>query len=345
MPDNDQLAWFYYLVIPYLSICLLIAVTLCLITYKQQWFRPPKVNTETSKSIQTAFRYTQIICVTASMCGIGMDLSRFIISGFVLKTNENVYPYQINAYYSGADAFYYIGAITFYFIAFLKPYYTFKETAYQIHNLTLYLYLALLVAHSIVAIWYVFAVAYFVGFHEDPGPYFYQYNVPAIIMLTSFDFIFNTSLMTLFVFKLKSAMKAIESDLRASVANRWDDLTTKHALLFTITIMTNQIFLVTILIDFAIGQFGWYWNFLRGTENLANIVALYLSFPANAKQYYCLCGTCHAGIKRLFTKKREGGAARGESHRSVELVLSATTTDDPSSVKTCENTQVSSFAE
>ena len=80
MSTTDQLVWFYYVVIPYLTLCFVIALILCGITYKQLWFNPSKAY---SNKIQNAFRYTQTICVTASMCGIGMDLSRFIISGFI----------------------------------------------------------------------------------------------------------------------------------------------------------------------------------------------------------------------------------------------------------------------
>ena len=273
---------------------LLIAFLLCTRTYWQLYFQKRKK--QTSK-IKTPYHIAQIVCITSSTCGIAMDLSRWILSGLVYKTNEDVYPYQINGAYSIADLFYYIAAIAFYFAAFFKFYYTFEGTAYAMSRVTKCFFIILLAAYTIVAMWFVFAVAYFVSDRKDYGPYFYKYCIPAIIILTTFDLIFNCSLQALFVIKLRNSIQVVAAATNDKVVNRFDDLVTKNALLFTICVFTNQIFMLTILIDFLTGKFGWYWTFVRCFENLSNISALYLAHGDNAKQYKRLCGGCHKWLK------------------------------------------------
>eukprot|EP01084_Bolivina_argentea_P182223 314628_1 len=299
---------FYYFAIPYLGICLLVATFVCTASYCQLCCvhaskKANKIIADfgDSLNLKPIFRNTHLFCITTSVLCIAMDWSKFIVCGFILNTGGNIWPSSVNQYYAAADGFYYAGSISFYVIAFLKPYDIFRNTKYEIKSYIYCLFTTFILISAITAIYYVFAVVYFIPF--------FRYDIPAIIILTVNDFILNTGLMILFVSKLRTCLfelHHVSGDINniKTISQKWGDLITKHTLLFTISILTNQFFLLSIIVSFATtDSFGWYWTSFRGTENLANVIVLYLSLAMNTRKYKCLCDKCHKRVKKCFMHK------------------------------------------
>ena len=166
----------------------------------------------------------------------------------------------------------------------------------------------------------------------DP-PFFYKWAKPAIFILMVNDCILNTILMLLFVVRLKHNIQ--ESETNSSI--EWNqfaddnngqhrlskyslsfnqfskqnrsiiDIITLHTNLFGAAIVTNQLFLASLISGFWFEPIQFYIFLFRGIECCANVLVLYLSFGENRKSYSKYCRACHRATKRccVYATKRK----------------------------------------
>ena len=165
----------------------------------------------------------------------------------------------------------------------------------------------------ITAIYYCIMIALFDSLktaNMSEQQAFTDYIAPASIILMVDDFILNSSLMILFIYKLRQVSLMNDNIDRTII-----DVMTRHTLLFGSAVITNQLFFIGLIVTFITDTFLWYIYVLRGFENLANIIVLYLSLQVNNTLYLSICKSCHIKLRDCFTKsvmKRYG--IQGEYH-------------------------------
>ena len=241
------------------------------------------------------FRNTQIICSIGCSLNIYSDFSRFIVA-LAINTND-LWHDPMTQIYSHADAFYYLGAISFYIIAILRLNTVFQNTAYEINKYYFYFVCTLIVISICTATYYCFIVAILLGGTGDHvQEMFFKYDGPATIILMIIDFILNSNLMVLFVYKLHQLLVSTQYIVESN-SNSMVDVMTRHTILFGIAIGTNQLFFVSLVIGIFEGALSWWVYIFRSTENLVNIIVLYLSLSINRDIYMRFCGKINNAVK------------------------------------------------
>eukprot|EP01084_Bolivina_argentea_P090827 163574_1 len=149
-----------------------------------------------------------VCCVLSSTLCEWADLSRHIICYFFY--NNNVYFYPLNNIYGCADCFYYFGAISFYLIATYRLQRSFTGTSYSLNCCVLAFFYTLIALAFIVAIFFVVIV--FIIPKNDKATknyyfsFFVHYDTIPLILMSIIDLILNTSLLILFISKLKQLL-------------------------------------------------------------------------------------------------------------------------------------------
>ena len=242
--------------------------------------------------MSTSFRNTQIICSIGCMLNIYSDLSRFIVA-LAINTN-NLWHDPMTQIYAHADAVYYLGAISFYIIAILRLNKVFTNTSYEINTYYLVFIYTLIFISICTAIYYCLIVAILLGGNSERVMHnFFKYDGPATILLMIIDFILNSNLMILFVYKLRQLLISTQYLSSTSMI----DVMTRHTILFGIAIGTNQLFFMSLVIGIFDGTLTWFVYIFRSTENLINIIVLYLSLSINRDVYMRFCGKLNNMMK------------------------------------------------
>eukprot|EP01084_Bolivina_argentea_P013281 24883_1 len=272
-------AGFFYIAIPVI-LAEAIAATWISILLCDQLINHDSNNMKMSN----VFRYSQIICSIGCTLNIYSDLSRFFVA-IGLNTND-LWHDPITPIYSHADALYYLGAISFYIIAILRVDKVFVNTAYEINKRFLLFIWTLLFISIGTAIYYCLIVAILLnGGQEKVMRNFFKYDAAAFIILMVIDFTLNSSLMIIFVYKLRQLLVSTQY-----VESPMTDVMTRHTILFGFAIGTNQLFFISLVIGLFAGTLRWWIYILRSSENLTNIIVLYLSLSTNRDIYMKICG-------------------------------------------------------
>ena len=102
------------------------------------------------------------------------------------------------------------------------------------------------------------------------------------------------------------------------------DLLTKFVIIFGISIFTNELFYISLIINRYTEEHGWYVFLARCFENFSNIAALYLTHKMGEKWYHRLCWKIHKCLRnsciitRTIDKKIKNDTKK-YAHAQVEL--------------------------
>lgn len=325
VPLKD-LETFYMISIPIQTIVTIFAVFLSVNFIRTLW-QIRKSQNEAQKKIRanksaevkasTLFRNTMILCAVFGILCLFADLSHMY---YCAITNTYIYNRTINNIYSISDFFYYTSTNAFYVTAILRVKLTFHSSQYKITKHFYTFYCGILIITIITMIYYVIIVAIM-----PTVKFFYKYATVAIVILITNDFLLNSSLIGIFVQKLRHSVIDLEvqrykeryidkinkmglnhcETLRLSLSETSDtmvNVVTIHTVLFGSAILTNVVFLVCLLIGSWVAQAHYYIFLFRAIECLCNIIVLYLSIKKNRSKYFTLCGLCHYGIKNCCVK-------------------------------------------
>eukprot|EP01084_Bolivina_argentea_P197046 337728_1 len=231
-----------------------------------------------------------------------------IIHMFIHMMEHKSFSSPIEPKISGiADMFYYIGDITFYTLLLCRVYHVFAQTQFKLSKITIYIFCIQLIISFLAAIWHTLVVAFFYHSWEQ----WVQRGMPATYVLSANDFLLNVSLFILFYYKLKQTIVQIqtwnenESSINNSSANLFDVMT-KHSVLYSLAIITNQFFFVGVMLmcftdlgheHFSVGLIMI--MILRSIEDLINVLALWLVLPHNKNVYSMCCCTCHRCVSAV----------------------------------------------
>ena len=154
---------------------------------------------------------------------------------------------------------------------------------------------------------------------SEYNAFWVRHDAPALIAICGIDLVLNTSLLFIFVCKLKQILQLkynIDPSVYSALVSHKGEgsqphellkLMTRHTILFGIAIITNQIWSISVLlqlnrnINLIVSNFCF-----RALENTANCMVLFLSLKANEKWYLWLCRICHTQIQNCFIKSLDG---------------------------------------
>lgn len=282
-------------------------------------------------NMRTIYRYATIICTISCILCLLMDLLHLYWCDYA---DISIFDgtVMISHFYVIADFWYYLATNAFYIIAFLRLRLTFTDTAYRLSKRAEYPFIALIFSSIVGGLYYA---AVHVATMTTVA-FFYKWVVPAIIILMINDCILNSVLMVMFVRRLRHHIQELETNStmewhhhllndgesgdraqEISLTLRFNqfsdrrsramiDVVTMHTNLFGLAVLTNQLFLASLLWGFWFVPIQFYVFLFRGFECCANVLVLYLSYTRNRKSYYKYCKSCHSGTKKCcihMTKK------------------------------------------
>eukprot|EP01084_Bolivina_argentea_P241063 404787_1 len=237
----DDFTVFYYICILPITICLLLSILVAiLLIYKSLSHK---------NSLSNLYITISIICCIGCLLCLISDTTRLYYCSLLDIFLFDPLITKINTF---GDFGYYLGANSFYVIAIIRIHLTFKDTQYAISKKLYLLFVIIMNITILTSIYYIIIVGLM-----DSVAFFYKYAVPAIIVLMINDCILNTSLMLIFVLKLKKTVLNIESqqimDFNGKLSTHYRSsknmirIITLHLTLFGIAILTNQLFLASLL--------------------------------------------------------------------------------------------------
>ena len=173
--------------------------------------------------------------------------------------------------------------------------------------------------------------------------FFYHWAKAAIIIEMVNDCILNSTLLLLFIIRLKKTIAKNLTDhhlewnnddfgqrldniskykLSFSQFSRLNksiiDIITLHTYLFGIAIFTNQLFLASLLTGFWWIPIQFYIFLFRGLECCANVIVLFLSLIPNRETYVKYCKCCHGLIKKCCIRRTKKTVKRNIHYRLNE---------------------------
>ena len=345
----------------FLSVCAFISTltSIFLIDQLSDPIDPEQNKKSNSRSKTSKIKLLIISCVLISTLCTWSDLIRHIICWLL---NKPLCAYPMNNILSFADLLYYLGSILFYLIAINRVQYSFKTTMYELSYCTVSFFYILIFISFILSLYYTIIVA--MTPKDNPGKaswpknFWTRFDTIPLITIGIIDFILNTSLLILFISKLKQLLssKLLNIDLYKQrnrnhriykTSSNLLLLMTRHTILFGFATITNQIWYITVILKFYIfPHFGYKdvnWhitNFcFRAIENTANCLVLFLSLQKNLKLYLFCCGCCHWNIQKCFVNGLKSqinsmtSANKDSSNRNNEDIMS------------CDNSSINEFEE
>ena len=196
-----------------------------------------------------------------------------------------------------------------------------------------------------LAVYYSYIVYSTPNDNDEYSVFWVKHDTIPMITIGVIDFILNISLLYLFIDKLKQILQVrllfssdvyrlINDDINSQEEEDHDStqsrdllrLMTRHAILFGIAIITNQVWYITVLVQYNQNINFYLSHFcFRTLENTANVIVLFLGLKANWNCYMCLCGCCHRNIQTCFIKAihdqtNESGMPRVSS-RNLHAVI------------------------
>eukprot|EP01084_Bolivina_argentea_P271709 462407_1 len=253
------------------------------------------------------------LCILVStVCQWG-DLSRHIICYIQTK---GLFYYPLNNIMCFADFFYYLGSVLFYIIAIYRLQVSFQSSQYSISPFIVSFVYTLIGCVFILAIYY--SVIVFLTPNDVDNEYnefWIKHDIIPMIIIGAIDFILNTSLLILFITKLKQILHTRLSRFNYNLYNLMDDKNTdiqsqdvikliiRHSLLFGLAIITNQIWYIAVVTRRKKGLSDFCF---RALENAANCIVLFLGLKQNSKLYFCLCGCFHQLMQKCFLYQMKG---------------------------------------
>eukprot|EP01084_Bolivina_argentea_P003779 7121_1 len=338
------MAW-YYSCIPWISLCLITSLIMSIhLTYQ--------LFLSNSKSkVRTLYRrITFISCIFCTFCIIA-DLIHvthaFIDNGIIIS---HKYDHALVT----ATAFYYVGTVTLYILLMSRLYFTFQNTMYSLSN-SLTIFIGLLISISaLCGVYYCIIIASITDEYKV-----ITFNRPATIILEINDFILNSVLLILFVYKLKrfiadsydynNTMELLINDSEESIhsrnntkslssihrdqvklephQNKFVRVITRNSLLGSLAIIANQLFWigymydVYIVRDITVNLYPSIVYSMRSCENMINVMVLYLSLTINDKMYFKLCNSCHKACYQCNVKQSQRTIIKQMTTKRMNSVL------------------------
>ena len=176
-----------------------------------------------------------------------------------------------------------------------------------------------------------------------------KHDTIPMILIGVIDLMLNISLLYLFISKLKeilevrllncdiySIVNESGRDIDSGVSQQSVDLLrlmTRHTILFGIAIITNQIWYITVLIQYYRNYRLYFSDFcFRALENLCNCIVLFMGLRKNLKYYMCLCSCCDKRMEicfigRIQKKLEEASMEEANNTNSVTSTLLPTPQD------------------
>eukprot|EP01084_Bolivina_argentea_P279121 477139_1 len=184
-------------------------------------------------------------CVTLSTLSTWSDLSRLAICYIF---NKNLYSFKINQVMAFADFFCYCASILFYLIAISRLQISFRNTNYTINTYVLSFFYVLITISFILAIYYTITIC--LAPSNQAHSFWVTFDTIPLIAICIIDFTLNTSLLILFISKLKQLLSVTlaKYNLPHRLTSDLLLLITRHTILFTLVIITNQIWFIIILL-------------------------------------------------------------------------------------------------
>eukprot|EP01084_Bolivina_argentea_P272017 463031_1 len=270
----------------------------------------PLTLTKKNKLIRQLF----IICVISSTLCTWFDCARFVFC--YLTDKPLTYLSFRNKIMATADFLYYFALIIFYSIAIYRMQLSFAGTSYELNHCILYFFRILIIVSFILAGFYC-SYLFALPVSIEGGFAYYACLIPPIC-LCIIDFILNTSLLILFISKLKTLLserllycdKNLLLNPKSYVYKSSKDLLvvmTRHTLLFGITIITNQLwfiaqllkkFIVSNSVDYHVSTYTF-----RVLSCTVNCIALFFSSEENFDLYKSYCKCCHKALQKCFIPK------------------------------------------
>ena len=208
-----------------------------------------------------------------------------------------------------ADFFYYFAAASFYLIAILRLQISFMSSPYSINKCILFILYLLIAATSALSIYY--CVIVFIT-PKNSVTFWNKYDRTAMIVIGGIDFLLNTSLLLLFIAKLKELLATIllhcdehklnePQSVITAMASKLLLTMTRHCILFSFAILVNQCWYILVLLQMKYQIVLHVTTFcFRALAMFSNCVVLLLSFNRNLPTYLMMCGFCHRSLQRCF---------------------------------------------
>eukprot|EP01084_Bolivina_argentea_P177037 306229_1 len=311
----------------------------------------------TVKHIRKWHRYMTLISALFNTLCSSCDLIHivwcFIINGTLVS---HVFDEIIVA----SDVFYYIGDLALYILLISRIHYTFQNTLYAVRKCTLTFFAVLICVSALCAAHYCIVIV--VIKDEDQV---IQYNIPAVTTLEITDLILNMSLIVLFIWKLKQlatfihdiensnelsiqttspmhpssiftesekhSKRKITAKASLQINNKQNNLIiliTKHTVLGSIVVVTNQCYWIGYMIvsyllhaEESDGHVAFVYG-IRVFENFMNVLVLYLALTINRKYYRNLCFFCDNCCYKCILKE-----TKDKMMKQIAIKL-GTSTDD-----------------
>eukprot|EP01084_Bolivina_argentea_P259547 437951_1 len=196
------------------------------------------------------------------------------------------------------DGIYFFGNVIFYILLLLRISKPFQLNTFVFYFLTLLILLSVLL--SIV---YCFIMLL-------PFDLWIKWIKYAVIPLSINDFILNSFILCIFIYKMRKMIVNIEpTTIKAAVLI---SSMTKNCILFGFAIVVNQGFFAAIMYDVLSGGSTGYMHVIvdycipycsRAIETITNICVLWLILQINYDKYINLCKCCHLCVARCIIGK------------------------------------------
>ena len=134
-------------------------------------------------------------------------------------------------------------------------------------------------------------------------------------IMSGIDLLLNTSILTIFIKKMRQTVNAFDEGMSSRLErslkverniNALSNVTTRHALLFSIALFTNQCFFIHQFIGYyyaSVDDNAYTGYSLRTVECFGNILVIWLLLRINYTAYICLCKRCHICVAKCCYKK------------------------------------------
>eukprot|EP01083_Nonionella_stella_P268493 907709_1 len=236
-----------------------------------------------------------LVCALCSCLGCLNETLRFTTSMQHDNLLHNPYVNVLD------DFFHFSGQFLFYVIALFRIKITAQATEKPLKKRTMYLFMTLICIQLAWNMWHVCNVIWaFFFLNETNEDTLHNVIVIPVMLMSFFSFVLNSSLIGLFVVKLRNVINAQQRDIGHEHPNESNSLINalitaliKYTIIFGLAIFTNELFYISLIVNKYTESHGWYVFLARCLENFSNISALYLAHKANDRIYHKLCNKFH----------------------------------------------------
>eukprot|EP01083_Nonionella_stella_P268494 907715_1 len=232
-----------------------------------------------------------LVCALCSCLGCLNETLRFTTSMEHDNLLHNPYVNVLD------DFFHFTGQCLFYVIALFRIKIVCQAADNPLHKRTMYLFMILICIQLAWNMWHVCNVIWaFFFLNETNEDTLHNVIVWPVMLMSFFSFVLNSSLIGLFVVKLRNVINAQPRDSGHEHQNESNPLMNaliKYTIIFGLAIFTNELFYISLIVNKYTESHGWYVFLARCLENFSNISALYLAHKANDRIYHKLCNKFH----------------------------------------------------